>query len=202
MGLIMTRLAQQLQFLVEVDKLKRVMRRTRLVADPPGAESRFENTAEHCWHIALAAAVLQEHSNAPIDTARVIRMLLVHDLVEIDAGDTPAFGVQGDKAEREALAATRIFGLLPEDQRTEFTALWNEFEARETADARFAHAMDRIIPVFQNMSNNGGSWVDFNVARDQAQARFQPVRDGSYALGDVIEKLLDESVELGYLRAK
>ncbi len=193
------RLKQQIGFLVEADKLKTVLRRTRLI-EPEGVESRFENTAEHSWHIALMAMVLAEHSNEPVDVWRVVRMLLVHDLVEIDAGDTPAFGEQLDKQEREAAAAERIFGLLPEDQREEYAALWREFDERETAEARFANAVDRLLPPFQNLANLGGSWRDFSVSRAKADARLSPIGDGAEGLWDVVRGVLDEGQRRGWLK--
>ncbi len=195
----MTRLDQQLVFLLEIDKLKQVLRRTRLLH---GGEElgRFENSAEHSWHITLMAIVLAEHSNEPVDIARVIRMLLVHDLVEIDAGDTPAFGEQGGKDELEAAGAERIFGLLPEDQRVEFLALWREFEGRMTAESRYANAIDRLLPSFQNIENRGGSWEDFAVSRTKANARLSPIGDGSAALWAAVQQVLDSGEAKGWLR--
>lgn len=192
----MTRLEQQLAFLLELDKLKHVLRRTRMLS----GERRFENTAEHSWHVALMAVVLQEHSNEPVDIQRVVKMLLVHDVVEIDAGDTPAFGEQAGKEALEAAAAERIFGLLPEDQRAEFSALWREFEERQTAEARFANAVDRVMPSFQNRSNEGGSWVDFGVTRRQTEARLSPIGEGSRALWEVVRGVLDEGEARGFVR--
>jgi len=125
-------------------------------------------------------------------------MLLVHDLVEIDAGDTPAYGNQGGKEELEATAAVRIFGLLPEEQRKEVFGLWREFEARSTSESRYTNAIDRILPPFQNLTNEGGSWLDFAVTRAKADARLSPIGDGSAALWDVVRKVLDEGEELGY----
>lgn len=196
---LMTRLEQQIRFLVEAEKLKQILRRTRLV-EPHGAESRFENTAEHSWHIMLMALVLREHSNQPVDILHVLKMLLVHDLVEIDAGDTPAFGEQGSKEAVEAAAAERIFGLLPEDQREEFHSLWREFEDRKTPEALFANAMDRMYPTFQNLANLGGSWRDFKVTRAKADARLSPIGDGSEAVWDVVRGLLDQAEATGYFR--
>ncbi|MBZ2185591.1 MAG: HD domain-containing protein [Bryobacter sp.] len=193
------RLERQIRFLLEADRLKTVMRRTRLI-EPEGEESRFENSAEHSWHIALMAMVLAEHSNEAVDSWRVVRMLLVHDLVEIDAGDTPAFGEQLDKQEREEAAAARIFGLLPEDQREEFYELWREFEARETAEARFANAVDRLLPPFQNLANLGGSWRDFQVSRERADARLSPIGEGAERLWEVVRGVLDEGERRGLLR--
>lgn len=195
-----TRLERQIQFIIEADKLKQVLRRTRLI-EPHGVESRFENTAEHSWHIALMAMVLEEHANERVDILRVLKMLLVHDLVEIDAGDTPAFGEQGSKESAEAAAADRIFGLLPEDQRDEFHALWREFEERSTPESRFANAMDRMLPSFQNIANLGGSWRDFHVHRAKADARLSPIGDGSAAVWEAVRKVLDEAERQGLLGA-
>lgn len=196
-----SRLDRQLRFLIEADRLKEVLRRTRLI-EPHGVESRFENSAEHSWHIALMAVVLAEHSNERVDLPRVLKMLLVHDLVEIDAGDTPAFGEQGDKSDRETLAADRIFGLLPEDQRDEFVALWREFEARETEEAKFANAVDRLLPPFQNLANAGGSWRDFSVTRARADARLSPIGDGSEVLWEAVSRALDEGEARGLLGSR
>lgn len=195
------RLEQQLEFLLEVDRLKHVVRRTRLLHD--GAEGRrFENTAEHSWHITLMALVLAEHANEPVDVVRVMKMLLVHDLVEIDAGDTPAYGEQGDKAEMEAVAAERIFGLLPADQEGEMRELWREFEARETAESRFANAIDRLLPPYQNLLNEGGSWGDFAVTREKADRRLSPIGEGSRALWERVRAVLDEAEGRGYFVGK
>lgn len=155
-----TRLDAQMDFLMEADRLKSVSRATRL-ADG----SRFENSAEHSWHIALFALTLSEHAPAQIDRGKVIAMLLLHDLVEIDAGDAPVFGTHDTTAieAAEARAADRIFGLLPEDQRREFRAIWEEFEANETPEARFAKSLDRFAPPNLNIANGGGSWVDYDV---------------------------------------
>jgi len=197
----MTRLEEQLAFVLEIDKLKRIMRRTRLLH--AGEElGRFENTAEHSWHITLMAVVFAEHSNEAVDIGRVIRMLLVHDLVEIDAGDTPAFGEQGSKAELEAAGADRIFGLLPADQGREFQELWREFEGRETAEARYANAIDRLLPSFQNLDNGGGSWGDFGVSREKADARLSPIGEGSRALWAAVQRVLDEGEAQGWLRSR
>src|SRR5437762_2142601 len=149
------RLSQQVAFLVEADKLKTVSRRTPLVDG-----SRLENSAEHSWHLVLAAMIMRHYSPVAIDLLRVLEMLAVHDLVEIDAGDTFAYDAAGHetKTEREAAAATRVFGLLPADQRQHVSALWEEFEAQESAESRFANALDRLQPLLQNASAGGGSW--------------------------------------------
>lgn len=162
------RLDRQMAFLIEVDRLKSVIRANRLC---DGA--RYENTAEHSWHLALYALTLSEHAPDEIDANRVIAMLLLHDIVEIDAGDMPVFGDvdEAAKAAEEARAADRIFGLLPPDQGAQFRALWDEFEAGETREARFAKSLDRFQPPNQNLAGNGGSWVEYDISYDQFKTR-------------------------------
>src|SRR5438874_2362757 len=149
------RFERQIRFILEIDKLKTILRRTYLIhAD------RAENTAEHSWHLAIMAILLAEHANEPVDVARVVKMVLVHDIVEIDAGDTYFYDPLGaaDKAEREHTAADRLFGILPPDQSLELRTLWEEFEAGTTADARFALALDRFMPQLHNYYTKGRSW--------------------------------------------
>lgn len=163
-----TRLDAQMAFLNEADKLKNVIRATTLCDG-----SRYENSGEHSWHIALYALVLAEHAPDGVDVSRVIKMLLLHDLVEIDAGDTPIFGdhdVAAMEAD-EAKAADRIFGLLPKDQNTELRTIWAEFEAAITPDAIFAKSLDRFQPPNQNLMSNGGSWTDYGVSYETIEAR-------------------------------
>jgi putative hydrolase of HD superfamily len=162
------RLDRQFAFLNEADKLKSVLRGTTL-----NDGSRAENSGEHSWHIALYALVLAEHSDRPVNVDRVIKMLLIHDIVEIDAGDNPIHGDHDpvEMAQIEQLAADRIFGLLPPDQRDGFRALWEEFEAAESDDAIFAKSIDRVQPVNSNLQSGGGTWRDYNVTADQLQTR-------------------------------
>lgn len=162
------RLAKQFDFLIEVDKLKSVQRASQLCD-----RSRLENSAEHSWHVALYALTLAEHANRPIRIDRVIKMLLIHDIVEIDAGDNPIHG-DHDTSEIEAIeraAADRLFGLLPADQAAGFRSLWEEFEAAETDDAIFAKSIDRVQPVVHNLETDGGTWPKFNVTRDLLETR-------------------------------
>ena len=192
-----SRLAQQLQFIVEIDKLKRVLRQT-LLTD----ESRQENSAEHSLHLAIMAILLTEYApSSEIDVLHVIKMLLIHDLVEIDAGDTFCYDVQGnlDKAVREAEAAKRIFGLLPEEQSAELRNLWEEFEAQETPAAKFAAALDRIQPLLHNQQTRGGTWRIHGITREQVLWRMQPVKDGAPALWSVVQKIIEDCVVAGYL---
>ena len=190
------RIARQLGFLVEADRLKAVIRRTRLVDG-----SRHENSAEHSWHLALAGAVLAEHAPPGTDLARAIRMTLVHDVVEIDADDTFAFDTAGylDKAEREELAAARIFALLPDDQGAELRALWDEFEVGASVEARFAVALDRIQPLLQNFHGGGGSWREHGITRAQVLRRMEPIRDGAPSLWPTVLVMIDEACSLGQI---
>lgn len=192
----MERLLQQIQFLVEIDKLKTVLRQTRLIdAD------RRENSAEHSWHSAVAAMVLAEHANDSIDLAKVLKMVLIHDLVEIDAGDTFCYDYAGyaDKALREERAAERIFGLLPQEQGREFRALWQEFEERATPEARFAAALDRFMPVLHNLHTGGGTWTRHGITRAQVEERNSPMAEGSVTLWAYISRALDEAEAAGIL---
>lgn len=192
-----SRLERQMAFVLEVDKLKSVHRRT-LLTD----RSRHENSAEHSWHLALMALLLSEHANAPdLDVFQVIRMVVVHDLVEIDAGDTFCYDTQGvqDQHEREARAADRIFGLLPEDQAQTFRAAWDEFEAGDTAEARFAATIDRLQPMLNNLHTGGASWQRHGIRKAQVQARNAGGKEGSQALWEFGEQLIEEAVRQGLL---
>ncbi len=183
------RLADQLAFLIEADQLKSVLRGTTLCDG-----SRRENSGEHSWHIALYAMVLAEHANRPVRIDRVIKMLLIHDLVEIDAGDNPIHG-DHDPVEQQAIeqaAAKRIFGLLPGDQASEFHALWEEFEAAETDDAIFAKSIDRVQPVISNLETGGGTWPEYHVTADQLETRVgAKVRRGAPALWTQLKSRID-----------
>lgn len=191
------RLTQQLQFILEIDKLKSIYRRT-LIANG----ERHENSAEHSWHLALCALVLHEHANEPVNLSRVLKMVLVHDIVEIDAGDTFFFDEAGNgsKAAREQLAANRIFGYLPADQQAELRALWEEFEERKTADAKFAAALDRLMPALHNRETQGFSWHEHNITSQQIIPKIEHMREGSETLWDVVSGIIDESITKGYLQ--
>lgn len=193
------RLAQQIAFIVEIDRLKGVIRRAPLIDG-----SRRENSAEHSWHLALMAMALAEHADERIDVGRVIRLVLVHDIIEIDAGDTFAYDVAGylDKAEREERAAERIFGLLPGDQAADFRVLWDEFEAGQTADARFANALDRLMPLLHNYLNEGGVWRENDIGAVKVRQRMAPVGAVSAELGDLVEAFVMAAVERGYIEAE
>jgi putative hydrolase of HD superfamily len=185
------RLRQQLQFILEIDRLKSVLRRSYLMA-----VDRHENSAEHSWHLAVAAMVLVEHAKETIDVGKVIRLVLVHDLVEIDAGDTFIYdeAANAGKAAREQQAANRLFGLLPEDQAKSFMALWREFEDRQTAEAKFAFALDRLIPILHNVFAQGRSWQEHGIRQEQALTKNRPIDDGSPVLWQVVESLIKETL--------
>ena len=192
------RLARQIAFLIECDRLKDIVRQTL-----NAHSGRPENDAEHSWALCLFVMTLAEHSNTPIDVLRVMKMLLIHDIVEIDAGDTFAYDTARlvDQHEREAAAATRLFGLLPDDQAGEFRALWDEFEDRQTADARFAHAIDRCQAMLLNCLSKGVTWSRHNVRLDQIRARNAPIGEGSAVLWTHMSHLLDEAVQAGHVTA-
>ena len=191
-----TRLLRQLAFALEVDKEKNVLRQTRL-----SGNGRRENDAEHAWHMSVMAYLLREYSNEPIDIARTMIMTLTHDLVEIYAGDTYAYDVEGQAGahEREVAAADRLFGMLPDDQAREMRAIWDEFEANQTPEARFAHAMDSVQPMMLNDANDGGNWREREVTRSMPASRNAVTRLGSTVLADYIDAVLDKHVERGNL---
>ena len=193
----MDRLARQLQFILEIDKLKSIYRRTYLVDG-----ERHENSAEHSWHLAMLAMVLAEHANEPLDVAKVVRMVLVHDIVEIDAGDTYIYGEQGDKVAREGLAADRIFGLLPPDQEAEFRGLWVEFESGATAEARFASALDRFVPQLHNYHTRGRSWQEHGISAERVLTRNEEMSLGSVTLWEWTQTLIERAVVEGLLPRK
>jgi len=190
------RIEQQFRFLIEIDKAKNVLRQT-LIADG----SRRENDAEHSWHLAMMAAVLNEYAEEPVDLLRVIKMLLVHDLVEIDAGDTFVYDEAGNstKLEREKAAAERIFGLLPPDQQAEFRTLWEEFESLSTPEARFAAALDRLHPMLLNYCTEGGTWRRHRITKEQVVAKNRPIEKGSAALWRFACGLIEDAVARGFL---
>ncbi|MFD3328539.1 HD family hydrolase [Streptomyces sp. NPDC058701] len=192
------RLRSQFTFLVEVDQLKTVLRQSPLVA-----ADRRENDAEHSWHVAMMVVVLAEHSDEPIDVGHTIQLLLLHDLVEIYAGDTPLYdGAAGvGQQEREAVAADELFTLLPPDQAQRLRALWDEFEERRTPEARFAKAMDRLQPLLLNWMARGGTWRTPGVTADDVRARKAVIGDASSALWEAGRRLIDEGEARGWSRS-
>lgn len=190
----MERLKKQMEFIVEVDKVKNIIRQTYL-ADG----NRKENDAEHSWHLALMAVLLKEYSNEEVDLTKVVPMVLIHDLVEIDAGDTYAYDEAGaeTKRERETKAADRIFGMLPEDQCKWFRELWEEFEAYETPEAKFAHVLDNCQPLLLNDASNGRSWAEHGVRKSQIYKRNEHTSEGSVEIWEYMKELIDKHIRLG-----
>jgi len=191
------RLAQQIRFIAEVDKLKDIFRQTLVTGS-----RRHENDAEHSWHLCLMVLVLAEHANTPqVDVLRVLKMLLIHDIVEIDAGDTFAYDTarMADQHEREARAADRLFGLLPADQCTEFRALWDEFEARTTPESKFAAAMDRFQPMQLNCLTEGAAWRMHGVTSDRVLARNAHIADGATEVWAYAANMIADAVAAGHL---
>ena len=193
----MTRLEQQLAFILEIDKVKKIFRQNYL-ADA----SRRENDAEHSWHIALMAILLKEYAAKEVDVSKVMTMVLIHDLVEIDAGDTYAYDEVGaaTKEEREKCAADRIFGLLPEDQGKYFRALWDEFEEYETADARYAHLLDNFQPFLLNNAAGGISWVEHQVHKWQICKRNEKTGETSPEIWDYMASVIEENIAKGNIK--
>ncbi len=191
-----TDFGRRIDFLLEIDRLKQVIRRSRLVDG-----SRFENTAEHSWHLAMLVMILTPHAGPEVDPLHAMKLLLVHDIVEIDAGDTFAYDPVGheDKQEREIAAAERIFGLLPPDQADEVRALWDEYEARETPTSVFAYACDRLQPMLLNSSSGGASWKEHGIVQSQVKAFNAPVGDAAAEFWDLALAVVADAVDAGQL---
>ena len=183
------RLKKQLAFSLEIDKEKNIFRQTHL-----SGHGRNENDAEHAWHMAIMAYLLREYANEEVDIARVMLMCLIHDIVEIEAGDTYAYDTEGKKSQkaREDAAKEKLYSLLPEDQKQELTALFDEFEEYQTAEAKFAHAMDNLQPLLLNHSNNGGDWKEHQVSAQQVYGRQTKTKLGSEKLFEVTDKIISE----------
>lgn len=190
------RLTRQLQFVIEIDKMKSIIRRTLLMNG-----SRRENDAEHSWHIAILAMVLKEYANKPVNIDKVVKMCLVHDLVEVYAGDTYAYDDKGNatKLDRETAAADKLFSILPDGQGDEIRALWEEFDAHETDEAKFALGMDRLQPILHNFITEGVTWKEGHVTSDKVLKRNEGLKDIAPELWDLIEWLVNTAVERGYL---
>lgn len=192
----MERLQKQMEFIVEVDKVKKIMRQTYL-----SDASRKEDDAEHSWHLALMAVLLKEYSNEEVDLSKVIPMVLIHDLVEIDAGDTYAYS--GESAAvtetRERKAAERVFGILPEDQGKVFRDLWEEFEAYQTPEAKFAHVLDNCQPMLLNDASNGLSWTEHQVRKSQIYKRNEHTAEGSRKIWNYMQSLIQKHIDLGHV---
>ena len=190
------RLEKQLAFSLEIDKEKNIFRQTHL-----SGHGRNENDAEHAWHMAIMAYILREYANETVDIAKVLLMCLIHDIVEIDAGDTYAYDEEAKKTQkaREDAAKERIFSLLPEDQKAELTALFDEFEEYQTAEARFAHSLDNLQPLILNNSNEGGDWKEHGVSAEVVYGRQRKTRLGSETLFEVTDRIIRENIEKGNL---
>lgn len=195
----MTRLEKQISFIIEIDKVKNIFRQT-LLADG----NRKENDAEHSWHIALMAILLKEYAEEEVDVLKVMTMVLLHDLVEIDAGDTYAYDTvaAASKREREVKAADRIFGMLPEDQGSYFRTLWDEFEAYETADAKYAHLLDNFQPLLLNDASGGISWREHEVKKAQIYKRNERIEETSKVVWKKMQELVDKNIALGNVRVE
>lgn len=191
------RLQKQLDFILEIDKEKNIFRQTHL-----SGHGRNENDAEHAWHMAIMAYLLQEYSNEKIDVARVMLMCLIHDVVEIDAGDTYAYDAEGVKTQkaREEAAKERLYSMLPEDQKADLTAIFDEFEERKTPEAKFARALDNLQPLLLNNSNDGGDWRNHDVTAEKVYERQSRTREGSEKLFEVTDKILKENIAKGNLK--
>lgn len=195
---ISERFESQIKFLIEIDKIKQIFRKTKLFD-----KSRFENDAEHAWHLALIAMVLGEYSNEKnIDLSKVIKMVLIHDIVEIDAGDTIVYDtkMRTEAQEKESLAAERIFGILPEDQKKAFIALWKEFEERESPEAKFAAAIDRFEPILQNKLTDYYTWKAHGISYTQLQDRNKHIQDGSKVIWEVVQQIFSEAKDKGGIK--
>lgn len=191
------RLKKQIGFILELDKMKNLYRQTYVLH-----EDRKENDAEHSWHLAILAFILAEHSNKPVDVAKVMKMVLIHDIVEIDAGDTYCYDSEGykTKADREEKAAQRIFGMLPEDQKDEMYRLWREFEDSETDDARFAAVLDRVQPLLLNYTKGGISWKEHGIFKEQVLGRNEAYFDVSDNITELITNIIDDAQKNGWLK--
>lgn len=192
----MTDFEKQIAFIMELDKIKKIGRQTYL-----SDASRKENDAEHSWHLALMAFVLADYANEKIDVLKTMKMVLLHDVIEIDAGDTYAYDTEGNKTkrERELKAADRIFGLLPETQAAEYRGLWDEFEEMETAEAKFANMLDKVQPLLLNDASGGKSWEEHGVKKSQVMARNVRVHEGSEEIWAYAKALIERNVEAGKL---
>ena len=191
------RLKQQLEFVLEIDKEKNIFRQTHL-----SGHGRNENDAEHAWHMAIMAYLLREYSNEPVDITRVMLMCLIHDVVEIDAGDTYAYDAEGLKTQkaREEAAKERLYSMLPEDQKADLTAIFDEFEERKTPEAKFARALDNLQPLLLNNSNDGGDWRNHDVTAEKVYERQSRTREGSEKLFEVTDTILKENIAKGNLK--
>lgn len=190
------RLKKQMEFLIEIDRMKNIYRQTLVLH-----EDRAENDAEHSWHLAMLVMILAEYSNEPIDVLHVIKMVLIHDIVEIDAGDTYCYDTVGNqsKAEREERASQRLFGMLPNDQRRELYSLWREFEEKSTPESKFANVVDRIQPITLNYQKGGISWINHGIKSEQVLERNSIVAENAKDLWEYVQDIIDDAIKKGML---
>jgi putative hydrolase of HD superfamily len=190
------RLQKQIEFIIEIDKVKSIFRKSRIFHN-----KRYENDAEHGWHISLMALVMAEYANEEIDISKVIKMTLIHDLVEIDAGDTLLYAAnRNDVTADERKCAERIFGMLPEDQRNEFLSLWEEFEAKESAEAKFAGVLDRLEPLLQNYHDEGYTWKKHAISSEKVFNLNKQMEKGSTTIWEYAKLLIEDSIQKGFLK--
>lgn len=191
------RLLKQIEFITEIDKAKQIFRQNVVIGT-----KRNENDAEHSWHLAIMAILLLEHSaQKDLDVLKIMKMVLIHDIVEIDAGDTFCYDEKAneDKAQREQLAAERIFNILPQDQAREFREIWDEFEALESPEARFANCLDRLQPLILNSNTNGHTWQKPGVTSEKVLKRANPLKETTPKLWEYVNEVIEESIKKGYL---
>lgn len=193
------RLLKDIEFIVEIDRMKTILRQTSLIV-----EDRYEDDAQHSWHISIMALILSEYANEKVDTFKVIKMLLIHDLVELYAGDTFCYDKEAnqDKKAREIAAADKIYGMLDEDKGRELRSLWDEFEEMKTPEALFAASMDRLQPMLSNYNNCGGTWQKFDIPQSDIYKRIAPVKESSNELWSFVEFMLEDSLEKGLINRK
>ena len=197
MDFVTERFKKQIEFLIEIDKIKHIYRKTKVFN-----KSRFENDAEHAWHLAVMALVMNEYSNEKIDVSKVIKMVLIHDIVEIDAGDVIVYDTQMRTLaeEKENIAAERIFGILPEEQKEEFIGLWREFEEKKTPESKFAAAIDRFEPILQNQLTEYYTWKAHDITLDMLHDKNKHIQDGSKVIWDVVESIFLEAKNKGIIK--
>lgn len=194
----MEKLEEQLKFIIEIDKIKEIYRHTSLF----NKKGRKENDAEHSWHICMMALTLKEYSNdINIDILKVIKMLLIHDLVEIYSGDFIIYTEkEQEKLEKEKIGAEKIFSILPNEQKKEYLELWQEFEEKITSESKFASALDRFEPILQNHTNEGETWVEYSINYDKIISKNKIIKEGSEILWKYIENIIEENIEKGYIK--
>lgn len=197
--MINERLLKDIEFIVELDRMKTILRQTSLIT-----EDRYEDDAQHSWHISVMAMILSEYANEEVDTLKVIKMLLIHDLVELYAGDTFCYDKEAnqDKRERELAAADKIFGMLAEEKGKEMRALWDEFEEMKTPESLFATSMDRLQPMLNNYHNTGGTWQKFDVPQSEIYKRISPVKESSDELYKFVEYMLEDAFKKGLINKR